>query len=152
MRYAFRPWEMMEEMRREMDRVFRSLAEGRLRISPVSFLPGLAARAYPLVNVSEDKDNVYVEALAPGLSPDSLKVVVVQDQLQISGEKEGPRDVKPEAYHRSERAAGRFVRSISLPVEVEDGKVSAEYRNGILEITLPKAEKARPKEIAVKVA
>ncbi len=150
--WTWRPWEMMEEMRREMDRVFRGMANGNSAFSSVSFLPGRAARAYPLVNLSEDKDNVYVEALAPGLAPDSLKVMVVGDQLQISGEKQGPGQVKPEAYHRSERAAGRFVRTLTLPVEVEDGKVSAGYKNGILEIVLPKTEKARPKEITVKVA
>ena len=63
-------------------------------------------------------------------------------------------DVKPEAFHRSERATGTFVRHIELPVEVVDvdeGTVQAEYTNGLLTVTLPKAEKAKPKQIAVQV-
>ena len=61
-------------------------------------------------------------------------------------------DVKPEAFHRSERATGKFVRHIELPVEVDENKVQADYKHGLLNVTLPKAEKAKPKQITVQVA
>jgi HSP20 family protein len=61
-------------------------------------------------------------------------------------------DVKPEAFHRSERASGKFVRTVDLPLEVDEGGVRAEYKNGLLVVTIPKAEKAKPKQINVKIA
>jgi HSP20 family protein len=73
--------------------------------------------------------------------------------LTIGGEKRRlPADVKPEALHRSERATGRFVRSIALPVEVDVDNVQADYTHGLLSITLPKTERAKPQQIAVKTA
>ena len=78
---------------------------------------------------------------------------VLRNQLTISGEKPAESgEVKAENFHRSERASGRFVRTFTLPTEVDDKKVSAEYRSGILTITLPKAEAAKPKKITVSVA
>jgi HSP20 family protein len=117
----------------------------------VAFLPGRGARQYPLVNVSEDEVNVYVEALAPGVDPKSLDLSVLQGALTIKGEKPGLAQVTAEAYHRNERAAGRFVRTVELPVAVESGKVSADYRNGLLVVTLPKAEAARPRQVPITV-
>lgn len=142
----------VEDLRREMDRVFGSL--GLTVPFPRSvFLPGRAARQYPLVNLSEDKDALYVEALNPGTDPNSLNVTVVRNSLTISGEKPAAHgDIKPEAYHRNERAAGKFVRTIDLPVEVNEKTVKAEYKEGILRITLPKAEKAKPKQVTVSVS
>jgi HSP20 family protein len=77
----------------------------------------------------------------------------VQNRLTISGEKSRiAGEVRPEAFHRSERASGKFVRTVDLPVEVNDGAIEAEYKNGLLVVTIPKAEKAKPKQINVKVA
>ena len=151
---SFDVLEDMARMRRELDRI---LGEDRLSswafpFSQISFLPGRAARAYPLVNISEDKDNIYVDALAPGIETDTLNVSVSGDQLVISGEKKPlPKNVKPELIHRSERATGQFVRSMSLSVGVQSDKVHASYTNGVLHIVLPKMEGAKPKQITVKV-
>jgi HSP20 family protein len=150
------PWQEMERVRREIDRAFEQ-GEWRNggrngRTFPTAFLPGRAARAYPLVNVSEDADALYVTALAPGLDPAAVQVTVQDDRLTIAGEK--PRvaaEIQPEAFHRSERAAGKFVRTITLPSDVEHDKVQADYTNGLLVVTLPKAEQAKPKQIAVSV-
>ncbi|HNR35349.1 MAG TPA: Hsp20/alpha crystallin family protein [Candidatus Hydrogenedentes bacterium] len=145
----------MEALRREVERVFEQSGFDwrRPAFARAAFLPGSAARAYPLMNLSEDKDNLYVEALAPGVDPDSLDIAVLRDTLTVSGEKQAiSADVKPEAFHRNERGAGKFTRTITLPVEVDGDKVTAQYTNGLLLITLPKAEAAKPKQIAVKVA
>jgi HSP20 family protein len=101
--------------------------------------------------VSEDEQNVYVEALAPGVDPKSLDLSVMEGGLTIKGEKLGLAQVSAEAYHRNERAAGRFVRTVELPLAVDAGKVSADYRNGLLLVTLPKAESARPRQVPITV-
>jgi len=144
------PFTEMDAVRREIERVFEGYAPRWTGWKSV-FLPGTSARTYPLMNVSEDAENVIAEALAPGLDTESLQVSVKGDTLTIQGEKKPLGGVKPEAYHRSERAAGKFVRTFELPSEIDEGKVKAEYANGLLTITLPKAEKAKPKQISVKV-
>ncbi|HPB31599.1 MAG TPA: Hsp20/alpha crystallin family protein, partial [Candidatus Sumerlaeota bacterium] len=107
---------------------------------------------YPLVNISEENDNYTVEALTPGISPDQIQISVTGDQLTISGEKNPlPENVKPESIHRTERSAGRFLRTITLPEEIDRDKVAASFKNGILKITLPRAEDAKPKMIHVNV-
>jgi len=147
------PLQEMDMMRRAMGRFFGdgpgSWPSPAFR---VAFLPGRAARNYPMINLTEDRDAFYVEALAPGIDPNSINVTVVHNSLTIAGEKL-PADagVETEAFHRNERAAGRFVRTIDLPSEVDDQKVKADYKNGLLLITLPKTERAKPKQIAVKV-
>ena len=150
----FDPFREMEALRREIDRAFGNVSPGAAPggAGTVAFLPGRAARAYPLINLSEDRDNVYVEALAPGIDPQALNVTVVGNTLTLSGEKSGLRDIAAEAYHRNERAAGRFVRTVDLPVEVDSDKVQAQYTNGLLTITLPKAEAAKPQQIQVTVS
>ena len=147
-------FEDMAKMRREIDRI---LGEDRFSswtfpFSKISFLPGRASRAYPLMNISEDHDNIYVDALAPGLEPETLNVSVTGDQLVISGEKKPlPRSVKPELVHRLERSAGEFSRSLSLSMGVDSSKVQAHYTDGVLKVVLPKLEAAKPKKIQVKV-
>jgi HSP20 family protein len=143
----------MQALRREIDRAFADFGRGENPSYRVAFLPGIGPRQYPLVNLFEDKDKVYVEALTPGVDPQSLNVTVLQNRLTLSGEKSPiGDDVKPEAFHRNERASGKFLRSLDLPVEVDDGNVQAEYKNGVLLVAIPKAEKAKPKQITVNVA
>jgi len=104
------------------------------------------------MNVGEDENNIHVHALAPGIDPKTLEVSITGNQLFISGEKKPvSEEVKPEAVHRSERAAGRFMRSVELAAEVDSAKVKASYSDGLIRITLPKAEEAKPKRIQVSV-
>ncbi len=146
------PFWQLDAIQRELDRVF----DAKKTSSPISrssFLPGRSARAYPLLNIYEDKDNIFIEALAPGVDPGTFDVTVVHNRLTISGQKNGtPDQSQPEAYHRSERAAGRFARTLELPVEVNDQAVKADYVNGLLHVTLPKAEQAKPRQISINVA
>jgi HSP20 family protein len=149
---AWNPWQELEALRREIDRTFEGFGSRSEPFFRTAFLPGRAARRYPLINMHEDKDTLYVEALAPGVDPESLNLTVVRNVLTVSGEKRRlPGDVKPEAFHRSERATGKFVRNIELPVEVDEGKIHADYRHGLLVVTLPKAERVKPKQINVQV-
>ncbi|HEX9145679.1 MAG TPA: Hsp20/alpha crystallin family protein [Candidatus Binatia bacterium] len=146
-------FEDMETLRREIDRAFEGFGIGQGPSHRVAFLPARGPRRYPMVNLLEDKDHLYIEALTPGVEPQSLNLSVMQNRLTLSGEKSRtPGEIKPEAFHRNERASGKFVRTIDLPVEVDEARIQAEYKNGLLMITLPKAEKARPKQINVRVA
>jgi len=150
------PWQDMHRLRHEIDRAFEQVGGrngGRNgRTFPTAFLPGHLARAYPLVNVSEDANALYVTALAPGLDATAIQLTVQDNRLTIAGEKQRvAAEIQPDAFHRSERA-GKFVRTVTLPSDVEHEQVQADYKNGLLVVTLPKAEKAKPKQIAVSVA
>jgi HSP20 family protein len=157
---TWNPWPEIERVRRDIERAFeqsgfRTNAHNGYngRSFPTAFLPGRAARAYPLVNVSEDANALYISALAPGLDPAAVQLTVQDNHLTITGEKRRlAADIQPEAFHRSERAAGKFVRTITLPVEVNHEQVQADYKNGLLLITLPKAETAKPKQIQVRLS
>ena len=115
----------------------RALAEvGRAqRWRRGAFLPGRGARRYPLVNVYDDGTNFYVDALAPGVEPGTLEVKAAGSRLSIAGEKPAIADAAEVCCHRSEREAGRFVRTVELPAELDPAGVGVEYRDGILRIT-----------------
>jgi HSP20 family protein len=142
----------MEALHRDIDRAFGTAGGAHEPFARGAFLPGRAARRYPLINLSEDHDHVYVEALAPGIEVESLDLTVIRNVLSISGEKRRtPDHIPPEAFHRNERAAGKFVRTVDLPVEVDANQVKAEYQHGLLRVTLAKAAAAKPKQITVTV-
>lgn len=131
----------------EMDRMF-----GKWMTNESSFDNG---RGWvPPVDIIERKDSIVVKAEAPGLEKDSFKVLVEDGVLTVSGEKkvEINENDKDQNFHRSERIYGSFSRSFTLPMNVDQMRVSAKYRNGVLEVTLPKSEEAKPKEIEVDVS
>ena len=149
---TWNPLYVMEALHRDIERAFGNADVANEPFSRVAFLPGRAARRYPLINLSEDRDHVYVEALAPGVEVESLALAVIRNVLSISGEKRRTSDnIPPEAFHRNERAVGTFVRTVDLPVEVDADQVTAEYRDGLLMVTLAKAAAAKPKQITVTV-
>jgi HSP20 family protein len=144
----------LEKMRREMNRFLDEFGTSSwsFPFSRTSFLPGRAAGSYPLLNIGEDSVNIYVDALAPGVDPKTLDVSVTHDLLVISGEKKALlSSVGAEAIHRSERSAGQFTRSITLPFEVDSERITATYQEGLLKITMPKAKVAKPRQIQVSV-
>ncbi len=147
------PFYELDQLHNEIDRMFGSFFRPKEKNGwRCAFLPGVSARAYPKINLYDDANHYYVEALAPGIDPGKIDVSITSNVLTLSGEKESvPGGVKPEAFHRSERATGRFVRTVELPNTVDTQNIGAEYKNGILTITLPKAEAARPRSIEVKV-
>ena len=104
----------------------------------------------PALNVWEDAEAFHVEAEVPGLSQDQLQVAVThKTQLLIQGERK-PQEPAEGRWHRRERGQGRFQRLVELPAPVGADKVEAKLENGLLFLTLPKAEEARPRRIAVK--
>jgi len=103
------------------------------------------------VDVFEEKDDIVVNAELPGMEKDNIEVNLTDHHLTIRGEKKKEEEVKEEHYYRSERSYGSFMRTIELPKDVHADKVKASFKNGILEVRLPKIEEAKMKEIKVKV-
>ena len=147
-------FEEMNRLRQELDTVLGGDFGPRwnLPFSRFSFLPGRSARSYPLMNVVERDEAFEVEALAPGLDPSSLELSFSDRTLSISGEKTAIGDeTSNERVHRLERSGGRFHRTLRLEQDVDRDAIQAAYRDGILTVTLPKAENARPRSIEVEV-
>ena len=105
----------------------------------------------PAVDILETEDAVVVKAEIPGVERDQIAVEIKDGILTLHGERKFEKEVKEENYHRIERAYGTFHRSFSLPSSVEQDKISAKFNEGVLEVTLPKKERAKPKQIKVDV-
>ncbi len=133
--FGMDPFAELRRLQREMNRLFEGYGE--------------AECAWPAINLWSNRDEVVVSAEAPGVDPKDLKVTVQNDIFTIEGERK-PEDLGENAVtHRAEREFGRFSRSIRLPYEVDNSKVTARYRNGVLTVTLPRSEVSKPKQIAV---
>lgn len=107
---------------------------------------------WPAVDVSEREDDLLVRAELPGMTADNIDIEVQGHSLVLRGEKKEEAEDKGERYHYVERRSGAFQRMIQLPNEVDAEKIDASYKDGVLTITLPKSEAAKPKRIAVKQA
>lgn len=105
----------------------------------------------PSVDIIDEEDKVLLKADMPGLEKNDIKVVVHDGLLSIEGHRNETREEKKKEYARTERFSGSFSRSFNLPTWAADSEVSADYTNGVLTITVPKSEQARPKEIEVKI-
>ena len=103
----------------------------------------------PALDMSEDKDNIYVRLELPGMKKEDIELSLHEGSLSIVGERKVENKSKDSEVYRSERFFGRFQRTISLPKAVTVEKVKAQYTDGILTVTLPKAEEAKPKHIDV---
>jgi len=141
------PFAGMADLRKEMDQVFGEFF-GRTPFT----MAATEAMWSPLVDVHETKDSFLLMAELPGVKQDDIQVSVEGDTLTLKGERKRETEVKEDQYHRIERSYGRFERSILLPSVVDASRVKATYREGVLEIQLPKKEEAKPKEIKVEVA
>ena len=105
----------------------------------------------PMVDVFEEKDDIVVKAELPGIEKDNIQVNLTDHTLTIKGEKKKEEEVKEENYYRAERSYGSFLRTLDLPRDVRADQVKASFKNGILEVRMPKTEEAKAKEIKVKV-
>ncbi len=106
----------------------------------------------PLVDIAEDEKEYLIKVELPEVQKDDVKVRVENGTLTISGERKAEKEEKNRKFHRVERYYGRFERSFSIPDEVEADNVKAEFKDGVLRVHLAKSEKARPKQIEVKVS
>ena len=131
----------LDRMRRQMDRLFDAFDQQR---------PGRrGAGVYPAVNITEDKDAFYVSAELPGVKSDDLELNVTDNQLTLAGARKISEETADARYHRREREAGRFSRAVALPGDIDTEKVRARLTDGILTVTVPKAEKSKPRQIAI---
>jgi HSP20 family protein len=105
----------------------------------------------PAVDVKETKENIIVTAEIPGMNAKDVEVAISGDTLTIKGEKKQEKEEKDESYHLIERRYGAFSRSIRLAAEVDTKNIKANYKDGILTVTLPKTETAKEKQIKIKV-
>ena len=132
----------LERVRRDMDRLFGQVA-GR------AYWPSHAG-VFPLVNVTEDKDHIYIRSEIPGMQSEEINISATGRNLTISGERKIASEGENVKYHRREREDGNFNRIIALPADIQVGKIEASYVDGVLSITIPKAEEAKPKKITIK--
>ncbi len=136
------PFKYLEDLQDEINRLFDA-SLSLPRIKDDIFVPS--------VDISEDKDNVYVAADIPGLEQKDIKVSLKNDVLTISGSKQESKEEKSKNYQRIERFKGSFLREIPLGVSINVSKVKANYKNGTLRVTLPKEEQEKTKSIEVEV-
>jgi HSP20 family protein len=135
---------------------FLSLRDAMDRLFDESFLRPLGDGGYisssmPAIDLAETNDQVVVTATVPGVKPEDIKIALTGDVLEISGEMKAESEHDESTYHVRERRYGSFNRAIPLPTHVVSDRAQAEFENGVLKLTLPKAEEVRPKTIQVKV-
>jgi HSP20 family protein len=131
------PFTELERMQRDLDKLFTTYNVGR--------------SSFPLVNIYDRKDDVVVHAELPGVAKDTVDVTYTDGVLTLSGTREDGVDRKKYTAVREERPEGNFEKSFRIPYRIEQDKVNASFQNGVLTITLPKAEEAKPKQIKVDV-
>jgi len=108
------------------------------------------AGVFPPLNVTQDDDNFYVRAEIPGIDPKELQISALRNRVSLAGKRQLPKEHERASYHRKERAEGSFNRTLTLPTFIDAGRVEARYTDGILMLTLPKAEEAKPRQIMVR--
>ncbi|HHY39329.1 MAG TPA: Hsp20/alpha crystallin family protein [Clostridia bacterium] len=136
------PWRELSVIRDEVNRLFEEL--GRFP-KETAFTAGM-----PAVDLWETDKDVMVTAELPGVDPDNVEINVTENTISISGETKIEEEVKERNFIRKERSYGKFSRSLSLPVPVKPDEAEASFKDGILEIRLPKAQQARVRSIKVK--
>jgi HSP20 family protein len=109
----------------------------------------VGAGVFPAVNITEDAEAYYVSAELPGVKSADLDLKVTANQLTLAGERKISEEAADARYHRREREAGRFSRAVALPGDIDPDHVKARLVDGVLTVTIPKAEKAKPRQIAV---
>ena len=113
-------------------------------------LPMISMKA-PSLDVFEEKDEIVVKADLPGMSKDEIEVTVAGNVVTIKGEKKKEEEVKEKDYYRRERSYGSFVRSVELPCDIKSDQIKANFKDGVLEVRMPKTEEAKKQSISIKI-
>jgi HSP20 family protein len=142
-------WDPFRELEDMSERLNRMFARPALRSSGKETLT--VADWVPTVDISETDEEYLIKAELPEVKKEDVKVTVEDGVLTLQGERRQEKEEKGKRYHRVERSYGSFVRSFTLPESVDEAKVKAEYKDGVLSLHLPKTEKVKPKAIEVKV-
>jgi len=133
-------WQEMDQLQREMNRLFNASSKGRVFTAP----------SYPAINIWTNDEGQLISAEMPGVNPEDIDIDVTGDAVSISGERKPDKVIKDAHYHRRERSYGTFSRTVQLPFMVDTNKVEASFKNGVLMISLPRAEADKPKKITIK--
>jgi HSP20 family protein len=141
------PDNTLTEFRREVDDLFSQFFGSSGWLPVANFGRGFT----PVLDVSETDEDVLIKAELPGVDPKEIEVNLSGTTLTVKGEKKEEREEKTENMHRIERSYGGFSRSISLPCEVKEDKIEANFKNGVLNLKLPKAETSKKKTIKIDV-
>lgn len=143
------PFRDLVSVQDRMNRIFDEAFRGQGRATDDEW--ALGGSWAPAVDIFEHEGNLVLKAELPGVDPKDVDVRVENNVLTLRGERKFESEVKREQYHRVERAYGSFSRSFTLPNAVDTEKIKAEYKDGVLRVTLPQREEAKPKQIAVAV-
>lgn len=138
------PRQTLDQLREEVNRLFTGF-------TPDGPLPWLAGRGQPALNVWETDDAVMAELEVPGVKSEQIDISVVENEFTLKIQRPES-EAEPVTYHRRERPSGPMTRVVRLPVAVDPNRVSAELRDGVLTVTMPKAESAKPRKINVKAS
>ena len=144
-------WDPFRDLSTLQDRMDRLFGDTLARFRSTFGEPVEGVGWLPAVDTVETEESIMLKADLPGIDPKDVEVEVENGTLTLRGERRQEKDVKEENYRRIERSYGSFVRSFTLPNTVDTEKIQAEYRSGVLELTLPKRAEAKPKQIKVAV-
>ncbi|MEK7704165.1 MAG: Hsp20/alpha crystallin family protein [Myxococcota bacterium] len=133
------PWQDLERLQDELNRVFTGLREP-------------SAPSFPAVNIWTNQEGAVVRAEVPGIDATKIDISVMGNAVTINGRRDAAELKQGETYHRRERVCGLFTRTVEVPFRVDPKKVSAEYKRGVLSIMLPRAEEEMPKKINVRAS
>lgn len=145
MKHELRRWSPFSDLRRDINSIFNGYSrdedENALRKS----------NWRPAIDIFENENELVLNAELPGMTKDDIKIVFDDNLLTLSGEKKADEKINDEDYHRIERYYGCFSRSFRITMPIDREKISAKFKEGILEIKLPKLEEAKPKEIEINI-
>lgn len=149
----FNPVRDLLDIEREFNRMFNTLGS-RFGVAKKEDVDEEYENAVwmPLTDIYEDNDNYYLKVDLPGIKKDDVKISYADGTLTISGERTEEKETKDKKFHRIERSFGKYYRSFNIPKEIKEDKINAEFKDGQLSVTIPKADEIKPKEIAIKVS
>ena len=144
----FDPFRDLAVLQDRMNRLFNDSVNGRGREDDLMN----RGTWTPAVDIYEDDGGLVLKAEVPDITREDIDITVENNTLTLRGERKLANEIKQENFHRIERAYGKFVRQFSLPPTVDASKIAAEYKNGVLSVTLPMREDAKPRTVKVEVA